>query len=48
MLAERGVRVVDHAAWRAIDAAELARAGAGRCRHSFDSVVEMLEALRQR
>ncbi|HEY0877185.1 MAG TPA: FAD-dependent oxidoreductase [Zeimonas sp.] len=47
-LAERGVRVVDHAAWRAIDAAELARAGAGRCRYKFGTVDEMLDAAAQR
>ncbi len=44
LLAERGVRVVDHASWRRIDAAELARAGAGRCRRKFESIEAMLEA----
>ncbi|MDT3678281.1 MAG: FAD-dependent oxidoreductase [Burkholderiaceae bacterium] len=43
-LAARGVRVIDHAAWRRIDAAELARAGADRCRHKFESIEAMLEA----
>ncbi|MCD6671684.1 MAG: FAD-dependent oxidoreductase [Burkholderiaceae bacterium] len=43
-LAARGVHVVDHAAWRRIDAAELARAGADRCRHKFESIEAMLEA----
>ncbi|MCD6679250.1 MAG: FAD-dependent oxidoreductase [Burkholderiaceae bacterium] len=43
-LAARGVRVVDHAGWRRIDAAELARAGADRCRHKFESIEAMLEA----
>lgn len=44
LLAERGVRVVDHASWRRIDTAELARAGAGRCRRKFESIEAMLEA----
>ena len=35
---------VDHAAWRRVDAAELARAGDGRCRRKFSTVAEMLEA----
>lgn len=45
MLASRGVRVVDHDTWRRIDAAELARAGADRCRHKFESIDAMLEAV---
>jgi NADPH-dependent glutamate synthase beta subunit-like oxidoreductase len=43
-LEERNVRWVDYAGWRRIDAAELARAGAGRCREKFCSPDEMLEA----
>jgi hypothetical protein len=35
---------VDYAAWHRIDAAEVARAGAQRCRQKFGSVAEMLEA----
>lgn len=46
LLAARGVHIVDHAAWRRIDAAELARAGAGRCRRKFESIEAMLEACR--
>jgi len=41
---ERRVCWVDHAAWRRIDAAELARAGDGRCREKFSTIGEMLEA----
>lgn len=48
LLAQRGVRVVDHAGWRRIDAAELARAPADRCRHKFDTIEEMLAATAQR
>lgn len=48
MLSERGVQAVDHAAWRRIDAAELARAGAGRCRHKFASIEAMIGAARAR
>jgi ferredoxin--NADP+ reductase len=44
LLEERRVCWVDHAAWRRIDAAELARAGDGRCREKFTSVAELLEA----
>lgn len=44
LLAERGRRRIDHAAWRAIDAAELAQAAAERCRHKFDTVDAMLAA----
>lgn len=43
-LEERNVRWVDYDGWRRIDAAELARAGAGRCREKFCSPDEMLEA----
>jgi len=43
LLHERHVCWVDYAAWRRIDAAELARAGEGRCREKFGSVAEMLE-----
>lgn len=45
LLAQRGLRGVDHAAWQQIDAAEKARAEADRCRHKFDSVEAMLEIL---
>lgn len=45
LLAERGVQRVDHAAWRRIDAAELARAESDRCRRKFDSVADMLGAI---
>ncbi len=45
LLAQRGVRVVDHAAWRRIDAAEQARAAADRCRRKFDTAEEMLAAI---
>lgn len=44
LLAERGRRRIDHAAWRAIDAAELAQAAAERCRRKFETVEAMLEA----
>jgi NADPH-dependent glutamate synthase beta subunit-like oxidoreductase len=44
LLEERRVCWVDHAAWRRIDAAELARAGSGRCRRKFRTVAEMLQA----
>ncbi len=41
---QRGIRWADYAAWRRIDAAELARAGDGRCREKFTTVSGMLEA----
>ena len=44
LLEQRRVRWVGYAAWRRVDAAELARAGEGRCREKFDTVAEMLEA----
>ena len=44
LLEQRNVHWVDYAGWRRIDAAELARAGAGRCREKFCSPDEMLEA----
>ena len=44
LLERRHVRWVDHAAWRRVDAVELARAGEGRCREKFSTVAEMLEA----
>ncbi len=44
LLEERRVCWVDHTAWRRIDAAELARAGEGRCRRKFGTVTELLEA----
>ncbi len=44
LLEERRVNWVDYAAWRRIDAAEVARAGNGRCRRKFRTVTELLEA----
>ena len=44
LLEQRHVCWVDYAAWRRIDAAELARACDGRCREKFSTVTEMLEA----
>ncbi|MGB7553661.1 MAG: hypothetical protein WBM04_04765, partial [Candidatus Korobacteraceae bacterium] len=44
LLEQRQVCWVDHAAWRRIDAAELARASNERCRHKFITAAEMLEA----
>jgi ferredoxin--NADP+ reductase len=44
LLQERNVRWVDYAGWRRIDAAELARAAAGRAREKFTSPDEMLDA----
>jgi NADPH-dependent glutamate synthase beta subunit-like oxidoreductase len=44
LLEQSHVAWVDHAAWRRIDAAELARAAQGRCREKFSTVAEMLEA----
>jgi ferredoxin--NADP+ reductase len=44
LLEQRQVCWVDYAAWRRIDAAELARAGDGRCREKFTAVTKMLEA----
>ncbi len=44
LLQECNVRWVDYAGWRRIDAAEVARAGAGRCRDKFSTPDEMLEA----
>lgn len=43
LLEQRGVRFVDHAGWRRIDAAELARAAGDRCRKKFCSTNEMLD-----
>ncbi len=37
LLQEHNVRWVDYAGWRRIDAAEVARAGAGRCREKFST-----------
>lgn len=45
LLAERGVRRVDHASWRRIDEAERAAAAGDRCRRKFDTVAAMLEAI---
>jgi ferredoxin--NADP+ reductase len=44
LLTARGVRVVDHAAWRRIDQREAADAGPGRCRRKLHSVPELLIA----
>ena len=44
LLERRCVRWVDYAAWHRLDAAELARAGEGRCREKFTTVAGMLEA----
>ena len=46
LLERRGVRWVDYQGWRRIDAAELARASAGRCRNKFCSAEDILEAAR--
>jgi ferredoxin--NADP+ reductase len=44
MLEKRGVRPVDYAGWRRIDAAELSGAGSERCRKKLCSTNEMLDA----
>ena len=44
LLAQRQTCWVDYAAWRRIDATELADAGSERCRAKFRSVAEMLRA----
>jgi ferredoxin--NADP+ reductase len=44
LLEHRQICWVDYAAWRRIDAAELARAGGQRCRTKFTSLAEMLDA----
>jgi len=44
LLEQRQICWVDCAAWRRIDAAELARAGSERCRTKFTSLAEMLDA----
>lgn len=44
LLNRRQVRWVDYESWRRLDAAELARAGEGRCREKLSTVAEMLEA----
>lgn len=44
LLQKRGVRRVDYDAWRLIDAAELAGAGADLCRRKFCTIDEMLQA----
>lgn len=43
ILASRGCRPVDHAGWQKINAAELGRGEASRCRGKFCSTNEMLE-----
>jgi ferredoxin--NADP+ reductase len=44
LLEQRHVHWLDYAAWRRLDAAELARASEGRCREKFTTVAGMLEA----
>ncbi|MGA2904848.1 MAG: FAD-dependent oxidoreductase [Candidatus Korobacteraceae bacterium] len=44
LLEQRRVCFVDYAGWRRIDAAELSRASAGRCREKFSSTEAMLSA----
>lgn len=44
LLDERGCRAVDYDGWKRIDAMELSRAGAARCREKLCSTNEMLEA----
>ncbi len=44
LLSQRQVGWVDYSGWRRMDAAELARAGDGRCREKFTTVTKMLEA----
>ncbi|MGB8887892.1 MAG: FAD-dependent oxidoreductase [Candidatus Korobacteraceae bacterium] len=39
---------VDYTGWHRIDEAELARAGAGRCREKFSTIAEMLDIARAR
>jgi NADPH-dependent glutamate synthase beta subunit-like oxidoreductase len=48
LLEQRQICWVDYAAWRRIDAAELARAGGERCRTKFTSLAEMLDAAQAR
>lgn len=43
LLGERQSAWVDYEGWRRIDAAELARASAGRCRQKFSTTAEMLD-----
>ncbi len=45
LLNQRQVVWVDYQGWRNIDAAEVARAGAGRCREKFCTTKEMLDIL---
>lgn len=44
LLEERDCPTVDYEAWRRIDAAELSRAGAERCREKLCSTIAMLDA----
>lgn len=46
ILEQRLVRWVDYEGWRSIDLAEVARAGAERCREKFSTTAEMLAAAR--
>jgi NADPH-dependent glutamate synthase beta subunit-like oxidoreductase len=48
LLEQRQTSWVEYAAWRRIDAAELARATDQRCRTKFSTVAEMLEAAQAR
>ncbi len=43
LLAERGLRPVDYAGWKRIDAAEVANAAESRCRSKFTRIADMLE-----
>ncbi|MGC2108447.1 MAG: hypothetical protein WA655_02955, partial [Candidatus Korobacteraceae bacterium] len=46
LLGQRGVSWVDYAGWKRIDAAEVARASAERCREKFSTTAQMLELVR--
>lgn len=48
LLKQRQICWVDYAAWRRIDAAELARAGGDRCRTKFTNLAGMLDAAQAR
>jgi ferredoxin--NADP+ reductase len=48
LLAERDARPVSFADWQRIDAAEIARAAAGRPREKFTRIEELLEAAREK
>jgi len=44
LLVQRGVRTIDYAGWKRIDAAELSAAGSERCRNKLCSTNKMLDA----